>query len=139
MSVIAAYWYLTNEGRVSCTYSNFKCYVRRHGLREAPPDATPHPLYETDPGDQVQCDWVESMSIAFVDGTKFAFNLFSATLGFSRLHYFELAERKNEATFKRCFCHLLRWMGGRTREMLTDNMSALVSILKTGRKVLMVK
>ena len=135
VTVAAAHWYLSNEGRVSCTYSNFKSYVRRLGLRGAPADATPHPLYETDPGDQVQCDWVESMTIAFADGTKFAFNLFSATLGFSRLHYFELAERKNEATFKRCFCHLLRWMGGRTREMLTDNMSALVTVLKAGRRV----
>ena len=135
VKVKAAYWYLCNEGKVRCTYSNFKQYVRKNGLRPTGGDATPHPLYETDPGSQVQCDWVESMSISFADGTEFAFNLFSATLGFSRLHYFELAERRNEATFKRCFCHLLRWMGGRTREMLTDNMSALVSILKTGRKV----
>ena len=135
VSVMAAYWYLKNEGKTSCSYSNFKQYVRKNGLRPAAQDATPHPLYETRPGEQMQCDWVEGLSIAFRDGTEFAFNLFSATLGFSRLHYFELAERKNEATFKRCFCHCLRWLGGAPGEMLTDNMSALVSVLRAGRKV----
>lgn len=135
VSVMAAYWYLRNEGKASCSYSNFKHYVRKNGLRPAVQDATPHPLYETGPGEQMQCDWVEGLSIAFRDGTEFAFNLFSATLGFSRLHYFELAERKNEATFKRCFCHCLRWLGGAPGEMLTDNMSALVSVLRAGRKV----
>ena len=135
VSVMAAYWYLKNEGAISCTYSNFKHYVRKNGLRPDRADTTPHPPYETEPGHQLQCDWVESLSITFADGTVFGFNLFSATLGFSRLHYFELAERKNEATFKRCFCHCLRWLGGAPREMLTDNMSALVSVLKTGRSV----
>ncbi len=135
VSVMGAYWYMRNEGKVSCTYSNFKHYVRKNGLRPEASDQTPHPLYETEPGLQLQCDWVECLETEFTDGTVFAFNLFSATLGFSRLHYFELAERKSEATFKRCFVHCLRWMGGAPREMLTDNMSALVSVLRSGRKV----
>ena len=134
VSVMSAYWYLKNEGRTSCSYSNFKHYVRKNGLRPETEGATPHPLYETDPGKQMQCDWVESLTVRFADGTVLPYNLFSATLGFSRLHYFELAERKNEATFKRCLCHCLRFIGGTTEEMLTDNMSALVSILRTGRK-----
>lgn len=90
--VMAAYWYLKNEGKTSCSYSNFKALrpEKRAGARRL--RRHPHPLYETGPGEQMQCDWVEGLSIVFRDGTEFAFNLFSTTLVFSRLHYFELAE-----------------------------------------------
>ena len=95
----------------------------------------PHPLFETDPGKQVQVDWVESIKLNTVNGELLQFNLFSATLGYSRLHYFEYSEFKQEDDFKKCFVHYLKKIGGTPEEVLTDNMSAIVSSTGSSRKI----
>lgn len=56
------------------------------------------------------------------------FNLFSATLGYSRFHYFEYTEFKQEVDFKRCLVHFYKQIGGLTKELLTDNMAAIVNV-----------
>lgn len=135
VSIAAAYWYFKNEKGVTCSYSNFKHYARTRGLADGKADPTPHPLYETAPGEVLQCDWVESITLKLSDGSAAQFNLFSATLAYSRLHYFEFTETKTEGAFKRCLCHCLEWLGGAPRKVLTDNMSALVSVNKGRRSV----
>lgn len=90
----AAYWFFKNEKSIKCTYDNFKFYVRKNKLLEEARKGLAHPLYETDPGQQLQVDWVESIKLAKTDGEIMEFNLFSATLGYSRYHYFEYTEFK---------------------------------------------
>ncbi len=63
------------------------------------------------------------------------FNLFSATLGYSRFHYFEYTEFKTEADFKRCLIHFFKKIGGITKEVLTDNMSAIVNV-SDGKRII---
>jgi len=133
--VKSAYWYFKNEKRLGCGYDNFKAYVRKNGLAERAKSGTPHPLYETDPGQQLQVDWVEDIKLTTVDGGTLLFNLFSATLGYSRLHYFEYSEFKQEADFKRCLIHCFKHIGGLTKEVLTDNMSAVVSAGAGGKAI----
>lgn len=124
----AAYWFFKNEKSIKCTYDNFKFYVRKNKLLEEARKGLAHPLYETDPGQQLQVDWVESIKLAKTDGEIMEFNLFSATLGYSRYHYFEYTEFKTEADFKRCLVHFFKKIGGITKEVLTDNMAAIVNI-----------
>lgn len=124
----AAYWYIKNKYCIKCSYDNFKTYVRKHRLMDKISRSKPHPLYETAPGQQTQVDWVESLKLAGTNGDIFEFNLFSATLGYSRLHYFEYTEGKQETDFKRCLVHFFEKIGGTTKEVLTDNMSAIVNI-----------
>lgn len=124
----SAYWYFRNEKNIKCSYDNFKTYVKKNKLLEEARTGVPHPLFETDPGQQVQVDWVENIKLETVTGEILEFNLFSATLGYSRLHYFEYTEFKTEADFKRCLIHFFKKIGGTTKEVLTDNMSAIVSI-----------
>ena len=124
----AAYWYFKNEKHLKCTYENFKTYVKKNKLLEEAKVGIPHPLYETDPGEQLQVDWVESIKITTVDGEIIEFNLFSATLGYSRFHYFEYTEFKQESDFKRCLVHYLKKIGGKPKIVLTDNMSAIVNV-----------
>lgn len=135
VSIKAAYWYFCNEKNIQCTYDNFKTYVRKNKLREESSTGVPHPLYETEPGDQLQVDWVESIKLETVNGEILEFNLFSATLGFSRLHYFEYTEFKQESDFKRCLVHFFKKVGGKTKRVLTDNMSAVVSIISSEKKI----
>lgn len=131
----AAYWYFKNEKDIKCGYDNFKAFVKSRRLLEEAKVGTPHPLYETDPGEQLQVDWVESIRMATVDGEAIEFNLFSATLGYSRLHYFEYTEFKQEADFKRCLVHCLKKMGGKPRTVLTDNMPAIVNVAGQNKAV----
>ncbi len=80
-------------------------------------------------------DWVEGIKLTTVDGEIITFNLFSATLGYSRFHSFEYSEFKGEADFKRCLVHFFKKVGGVTKDVLTDNMSAIVSIADGGRRI----
>ena len=66
-------------------------------------------------------------------GEIIEFNLFSACLSHSRLHYFIYSETKTEEAFIRCLLDSIYHIGGITKEILTDNMSAIVDITK-GRK-----
>lgn len=126
--VKAAFWYFKNEKNLKCSYENFKTFVSKNNLKEEAKTGTPHPLYETDPGDQSQVDWVENIKLSTIYGEIITFNLFSATLGYSRFHYFEYTEFKQEVDFKRCLVHFFKRIGGKTKQVLTDNMSAIVNV-----------
>lgn len=131
----SAYWYFKNERKIKCSYDNFKTFVKKNKLLEEAKTGVPHPLYETDPGKQLQVDWVESIKLATIKGEIIEFNLFSATLGYSRFHYFEYTEFKTEADFKRCLTHFFKKIGGITKEVLTDNMSAIVTVSE-GKRII---
>ena len=127
-NIKSAHWYFQNEKSIKCSYDNFKTFVRKNKLLEEAKSDVPHPLFETDPGKQLQVDRVESIELATIDGEIIEFNLFSATLGYSRYHYFEYTEFKQEVDFKRCLVHFFKKIGGLTKEVLTDNMSAIVNV-----------
>lgn len=135
VKVKAAFWYFKNEKNIKCSYDNFKSYVNKFKLFEKAKTFTPHPLFETDPGKQLQVDWVESIKIKTIEGETLKFNLFSATLGYSRFHYFEYVEFKSESDFKRCLIHFFKKIGGTTKEVLTDNMSAIVNINEAKKQI----
>ena len=138
ISVTAAYFYFTDEERgdkmIKCTLSNFLKYVKRHNLDEKEEKYVAHFRYETAPGQQLQVDWVENIQLVTSFGEIIKFNLFSATLGYSRMHYFEFSLSKTEEDFMRCLLHSFEYFGGKTKEVLTDNMSAIVSVDEHGNR-----
>lgn len=134
VNLTGAFWYLKNERKMPGTYNGFKSYVLRNKVRENLSIATPHPLYETDPGDLVQNDWVENIKLMTINGEILEFNLYSACLCYSRFHYFEYSEFKTEVDYKRCTIHFFRKIGGLPKRILTDNMSAIVNVTTTEKK-----
>lgn len=138
ISVTAAYFFFTDEERgdkmIKCTLSNFLKYVKRHNLDEKEEKYVAHFRYETQPGQQLQVDWVENIQLVTSFGEIIKFNLFSATLGYSRMHYFEFSLSKTEEDFMRCLLHSFEYFGGKTKEVLTDNMSAVVSVDEHGNR-----
>lgn len=138
ISVTAAYFFFTDEERgdkmIKCTLSNFLKYVKRHNLDEKEEKYVAHFRYETQPGQQLQVDWVENIQLVTSFGEIIKFNLFSATLGYSRMHYFEFSLSKTEEDFMRCLLHSFEYFGGKTKEVLTDNMSAIVSVDEHGNR-----
>lgn len=72
---------------------------------------------------------------SFKNGEEIKFNVFSATLGYSREHVFIFSSSKTEDDFKTCIIETFRRLGGVTQTVLTDNMSAIISIKDGKQKV----
>lgn len=132
ISITAAYYYLSDSEErpkpIVCTLSNFVKFVNKHNLNVKEKNYVAHLLFETDPGQQLQFDWVENLTLVSRHGEVIKFNIFSATLSYSRMHYFEFTKTKTETDLKRCLLHAFEYFGGVTKEALTDNMTAIVSI-----------
>ncbi len=122
------YEFLVDIYKIKTSYNNFKAYCLRKGLKLAKAVLNPHPRYETDPGEQLQVDWKEDLKLISRHGEIFHFNIYSATLGYSRKHVFLYSANKTESDFLRCTIDTYKILGGLPKKILTDNMSAIVTI-----------
>lgn len=134
MSVYQALYYQNNND-LPGDYSSFKAYTWRKNLQCRQTDMTPHVLYETDPGEQLQADWKEGLQTHSKDGTLYKYNVFSATLGYSREHVFIYSHGKTSEDFIRCLLETFKRLGGKTKTVKTDNMSAVVSFHNGKRRI----
>lgn len=134
MSVFQSLYYQHN-GALPGDYSSFKAYTWRKNLTCHKTDDTPHVRYETAPGEQLQCDWKEKLHTHSKDGTLYEYNVFSATLGYSREHVFIYSRGKTSEDFMRCLLETFKRIGGKTKTVKTDNMSAVVSFQGGERKI----
>ncbi len=125
------------EQAKALTYRGLVSYVRSKGYGgEAAERLAAHPRFETAPGAQLQVDWKESLSIATKSGEKIEFNIFSATLSWSRCHFFVHSTGKGAEDFIRCLISVLKELGAMPREIVTDNMAAIVSCRGGARRKL---
>ena len=113
------------------TYSNFYKYIQKYELKPKKNNKA-HIRFETDFGIQLQFDWKEDIKMISKHGELFEFNIFSATLGASRLHVFLYSKFKTRIDVQRCLVETFEYIGGTTKEILTDNMSSIVDT-KTGK------
>lgn len=115
--------------------STFRWYCNyRLNLFKSSKNKIPHPRFETPPGKQLQVDWKEDITLVSKHGEVFKFNLFVSTYGYSRYHQWVYSPTKTTDDFLRCLIDVLNNSGGSPQEVLTDNMSAIVSI-QNGKKV----
>ena len=130
ITITGLYQYFKKEKDIG-TYSNFYKYIKKHGLKPKTNNKA-HLRFETDFGKQLQFDWKEDIKMISKNGELFEFNIFSATLGASRLHVFLYSKFKTRIDVQRCLVETFEYIGGVTQEMLTDNMSSIVDT-KTGK------
>lgn len=129
-TITGVYQYFNKDEKI-CTYSNFYKFVKKFELK--PKKKTKANLrFETDLGQQLQFDWKEDIQMISKHGEVFEFNIFSATLGASRLHVFLYSKLKTRIDVQRCLVETFEYLGGVTKELLTDNMSSIVNT-KTGK------
>lgn len=116
-------------------YNAFTHYCRTRDIVLAGADGPePHPRFETPPGRQLQFDWKEDARMTGRGGEPYEFNVFSATLGFSRRHVFVYSRTRTADDLPACWVAVVRALGGVPAEWLTDNMSSLVTF-SGGRRV----
>ena len=93
-----------------------------HDLR---PAVRPDPVvrFETQPGEQMQMDWIEFRKAGHKDGMLAAF---VATLGYSRASFVEFVTDMKLETLLACHARAFESFGGVTREVLYDNMKTVI-------------
>lgn len=126
-TITGVYKYFYNKDKTIGSRSNFDYYVRKHKLKEKKKSSV-HPRYETKPGDQMQFDFKESISMYSRHGEIFEFNIFSSTLGYSRMHKFTYSKTKTKEDVFRCLIESFDYYGGVPKRLLTDNMSSIINI-----------
>lgn len=131
---MALYQYFRNKygEAVFGHYSTFAHYMQRKEL-ERKVEMKAHVRYETPAGNQLQVDWKENLSTVLKTGEIIEYNLFVATLGYSRYHFYIYSKSKATDDFLRCLIEVLQRMGGIPKMVVTDNMSAIVSIRANSR------
>lgn len=135
VTIKGTYMYFKKKYKEIGTYSTFKTYVRKNELIE-PKDKTAHPRYETEIGEQLQFDWKEDIQMISKNGEIFEFNIFSATLSWSRLHVFVYSKSKTREDVERCLINVFKYIGGVPKELLTDNMKTVVDLItKEGKTI----
>lgn len=118
-----------SDERKLAGYNAFTHWLRTRGVEVGVPgEVEAHPRFETAPGEQLQFDWKEDLLMHGRDGTEYAFNVFSATLGYSRLHVFVRTPARTRDDLLRCLFLTIALLGGVCRLWLTDNMSAIATI-----------
>ena len=123
-TINGTYQYFTKKENIG-TYSNFYKYVQKEKLMPKRKNNV-HPRFETEFGKQLQFDWKEDLRMISKHGEIFEFNIFSATLGASRLHIFLYSRNKTRIDVQRCLIKTFEYIGGVPEELLTDNMSSIV-------------
>lgn len=126
-TVSAVYQYFFDIDNSIGNYSNFNSYVKKHNLKLDNKISNIHPRFETPFGEQLQFDWKENISLYNKHGILFNFNIFSATLGASRLHVFRYSKTKTRQDVERCLIETFKTIGGIPKHILTDNMSCIVN------------
>ena len=115
-------------------YGALTAYMRSEGIAVGPPGGPEaHPRFETPPGLPLQFDWKENLRLADANGEVIEFNVFAATLCWSRRHVFIYSRTKGTDDLVRCMYLTISRLGGAPAEWLTDNMSALV-VIQNGRR-----
>lgn len=127
-TINGTYQYFKKDNDIG-TYSNFYKYVKKEKLKPQKNNKA-HLRFETEFGKQLQFDWKEDLQMISKHGEIFKFNIFSATLGASRLHVFLYSKNKTRIDVERCLVKTFEYIGGVPKEILTDNMSSIVNTQK---------
>ncbi|KGG80149.1 hypothetical protein Y919_07790 [Caloranaerobacter azorensis H53214] len=126
-TITGVYKYFYSKDKTIGTRSNFDYYIRKHKLKSKNKSVV-HPRYETNPGEQLQFDFKEDITMISKNGEIFKFNIFTTTLGYSRMHKFTYSKSKTKEDVFRCLIETFKYYGGIPKRLLTDNMSSIVNV-----------
>lgn len=125
-SASSVYFFLKSEKNYVGSYSNLTHFMRKHGITSNNKSEDVHVRYETEIGEQLQFDWVENIKMINKYGEVFEFNVFSAELSYSRMHYFRYSVHKTKEDVLESLTKTFEFLGGVPNGVLTDNMSSIV-------------
>lgn len=125
--ISAVYQYFLQKDDKIGGYPNFYHFIKKNKFEVSKTKDIVHPRYETEFGEQLQFDWKEDLKLINKYGEIFEFNVFSAILSASRLHFYVYSRTKTGADVKKCLVQVFRNAAGVTKTALTDNMSSILN------------
>lgn len=125
-TITGVYKYFYSKDSSIGSRSNFDYYVRKHKLIEKKKIIC-HPRYETEPGEQLQFDFKEDITMVSKHGEEFKFNILTTTAGFSRMHKFTYSKTRTREDLIRSLIDAFYFYGGIHKVLLTDNMSCIIN------------
>lgn len=87
--------------------------------------------FETIKGYQSQVDWKEKLKLHDINGNEYIISIFLIVLGNSRYKYIELTFDQTQTTLFKCLINSFKYFGGKTEEILFDNMKTIVDQVKS--------
>ena len=127
IKVSAIHFFLKEQYDYQGSYSNLTYHIRKYDDYKKKKSEGVHVRYENEMGEVIQFDWVEDINLINAGGIVFNFNVFSAELCYSRMHYFCYSPSKTREDVFRSLIKSLKFFGGVTEKVLTDNMSSIVN------------
>jgi len=133
------YRYLCDNYGMNCAESSFRRYISNHEEFNSYFKEKRHKIvgpktqsrFETDPGQQAQLDWKESIDFVLKDGEVVVVNIFVLILGFSRFRVYQLSLTKTQDVLFHYMDQAFQIMGGVPKEILTDNMKTVMDDSRT--------
>lgn len=113
ITITGLYQYFSEQRDIG-SYGNFYYYIKSRNLKPKRNNNV-HLRYETDFGKQLQFDWKENIEMVSKHGEIFNFNVFSATLGASRLHVFIYSKFKTRMDVQRCLIKTFEYIRRSTK------------------------
>lgn len=131
--------YLKDKHGLTCSFSTFRYYILKHEelniyflkQKKLGVSAGSKIRFETEPGEQAQLDWKESMKIKLLDGKEIEVNIFSLILGYSRFRVYRLSISKTQDVLFNFMDDAFKIFGGVPKEILTDNMRTVMDESRT--------
>ena len=128
--------YLVDNYSYTGNYVNFCAYIKKYSefedyfKRRRPSNVNQVTLrYETDRGQQAQLDWKESIKFVLTNGETIVVNVFVLLLSYSRFRVYRLS--MSQDVLFNFLDDAFEVFGGVPKEILTDNMSTVMSEART--------
>lgn len=133
------YRYLKDNYPFNVPLSTFTKYIRDNNefrnyfiSKSAASVKTPSIIrFETDPGQQAQLDWKESITIRLNNGEIVEINIFVLLMSYSRYRVYRLSLTKTQDVLFHFLNDAFETIGGVPKEMLTDNMKTVMDESRT--------
>ena len=131
--------YLCDNRGLKCADSTFRHYISiRKEFQDyfdsvntgavKKPSAT---RYETDPGEQAQLDWKESVPFILKTGEMIVINILVLMMGYSRFRVYNLSLSKTQDILFHFIDRSFEIIGGIPKQLLTDNMKTVMDEPRT--------
>lgn len=115
--------------RYISSIEEFNGYFQKHNAKRV---KSPTPMrYETEPGQQAQIDWKESMSILLNTGEIVCINIFAFFMSYSRFRIYRLSLQKTQDILFNFLNDAFESVGGVPDELVCDNMKTIMKEART--------
>lgn len=131
--------YLKENYGLDCAESSFRYYIQHHpefqsyfdGHKADKIKATSIMRFETNPGEQAQLDWKESIDFVLNNGELININILVLIMGYSRYRVYRLSLTKTQDVLFHLLDQSFEAIGGVPKCIVTDNMKTVMDEART--------